>query len=97
MASRLLLAHLRPHPIPLSIGLGISSIFAAQSIFNTQSHPSRSVLRCDSVPATLSGGYTRYETDAKVPLTQRGRLNPSAVRQLSVGSIAGKLFTERCL
>jgi hypothetical protein len=91
MSARILLTHLRPHPLPLSIGLGISSLFAAQSIFNTQ-QPSRLLLRCDAAPASsmLGGGYSRYEQDAKVPLTRQGKLNPSAVRQMSLGSISGE-------
>ena len=37
-----------------------------------------------------SGGYERYEREAKTPVTKGGRLNPGAVRQMSVGSIAGE-------
>jgi len=38
-----------------------------------------------------AGGYERYEREAKTPVTKGGRLNPGAVRQMSVGSIAGEL------
>lgn len=39
-----------------------------------------------------SGGYDRYEREAKTPVTKGGRLNPGAVRQMSVGSIAGEFL-----
>jgi len=108
MPALLLTTLARPSTLSLGLGLslGISSFFVGQSLLNTQ-QASRYALRCDSGAAQAvngvaggvsdmlrgaGGGYDRYEREAKTPVTRGGKLNPGAVRQMSVGSIAGESF-----
>ena len=67
---------------PIAIALGFSIPFWSQG----------SATRFDASPAfssSLSGSYS-HSRDAKTPLTADGnRLNPAAVKQISLGSILG--------
>ena len=62
---------------PALIAFGISLPFLHQ----------RRVTRLDVSPA-YSTGYS-HSKDAKVPVTKDGRLNPAAVKQISLGGILG--------
>ncbi|GAM86858.1 hypothetical protein ANO11243_048780 [Dothideomycetidae sp. 11243] len=72
---------------PLLLGLGL----AGTSLLLSPLH--RRPLLLDSAAAAKSPSdwsYSQYQRDAAVPLTnQGGRLNPRAVRQVSIGSITG--------
>ncbi|KAI5249300.1 hypothetical protein E4T43_00842 [Aureobasidium subglaciale] len=72
------------HSRPLGIGLGLGAAFTSYSLLTPRRH--RYAL-CDA-----SSTLNSYTSNAKVPVVnRRGGLNPSAVRQISSGSIAGKL------
>jgi len=85
MASLLILR--RPLLAPFSLGLGITTAFAAHSIYKPRP------LLCDASPAArnISDAFHTYSHEAKVPVFRNGRPNPAAYRQLSAGSICGKL------
>ncbi|KAK5108288.1 hypothetical protein LTR62_008603 [Meristemomyces frigidus] len=72
----------------LAAGLGFSSALLLHQTFQ-----SRRLLRLDSTGASTSPkdwSYSQYQQDASTPLvSQSGGLNPTAVRQLSMGSILG--------
>jgi hypothetical protein len=74
---------------PLGIGLGLGAAFTSYSLLR----PRRNLYAlCDS-----SAALNSYTNNAKVPVvTRRGGLNPNAVRQISSGSIAGKLLLLFC-
>jgi hypothetical protein len=65
---------------PLLVAFGLSLPFV---------HP-RPTTHFDLSPSAdfSSSAYT-HSRDAKTPLTQNGRLNPAAVRQISFGSLLG--------
>ncbi|KAI5208528.1 hypothetical protein E4T39_01364 [Aureobasidium subglaciale] len=72
------------HSRPLGIGLGLGAAFTSYSLLTPRRH--RYAL-CDA-----SSTLNSYTSSAKVPVVnRRGGLNPSAVRQISSGSIAGVL------
>ncbi|KEQ96770.1 hypothetical protein AUEXF2481DRAFT_3465 [Aureobasidium subglaciale EXF-2481] len=72
------------HSRPLGIGLGLGAAFTSYSLLTPRRH--RYAL-CDA-----SSTLNSYTSNAKVPVVnRRGGLNPSAVRQVSSGSIAGVL------
>jgi len=85
MASLLILR--RPLPAPFSLGLGITTAFAAHSIYKPRP------LLCDASPAArnISDAFHTYSHEAKVPVIRNGRPNPAAFKQLTAGSICGKL------
>ncbi|KAI5209364.1 hypothetical protein E4T42_00107 [Aureobasidium subglaciale] len=69
------------HSRPLGIGLGLGAAFTSYSLLTPRRH--RYAL-CDA-----SSTLNSYTSNAKVPVVnRRGGLNPSAVRQVSSGSIA---------
>lgn len=84
MASLLILR--RPLLAPFSLGLGITTAFAAHSIYKPRP------LLCDASPAArnISDALHTYSHEAKVPVFRNGRPNPAAYKQLSAGSICGK-------
>lgn len=94
MASLLLPRLLRPSP--LTIGLTCSVGF---TLHHFATHPPRSLLlRADASPSLAGLGgesFGNYQRDAKVPVLKGGKMNPSAVRQFSAGSIAGMSFVRR--
>jgi len=85
MAS-LLLPRARPL-LPLSIGLGLTSIYATTATYRQKP------LRCEAAGATplttVSESFKAYSRDAKVPVVKDGKPNPNAIRQISAGSILG--------
>ncbi|TKA28983.1 hypothetical protein B0A50_03395 [Salinomyces thailandicus] len=89
MASRILhpsLFHLRT---PLfAAGLGVSS-----AVLLHQTFQSRRLIRLDSGPSSASAkdwSFSQYQHDARTPIvSEKGGLNPRAIRQLSAGSIIG--------
>ena len=91
MASFLLRPILRPQLLagPLGLGLGL---YTYANILSNRSSP----YKLDGA-STLSGGNGAlgsstygYTTKAKTPVvTKEGKLNPRAVRQVSLGSITG--------
>ena len=88
MASFLLLPRSRPL-FSLTLGLGLSSLYATQSLRR------RKPLLCDAAGArpldTISESFKTYSRDAKVPVFRDGRPNPHAYGQISAGSILGML------
>jgi len=90
MASRILLLPLRrPASLALSTTLGISSIFAAQSLLTLRQPP----LRCDSAQAAVGDFVRGYARDAQVPIVGGDRRTKGEViRQLSAGSVSGELL-----
>ena len=85
MATLLLLR--RPFLSPLIITLGLSTAFAANTIYRPR------LLYADSDPSSMSGAfksYRAYTDDAKVPVVKNGRPNPAAYKQISGGSILGR-------
>lgn len=85
MASRILLLPLT-RPRTISVGLGITSIFAAQSLLTLRQPP----IRCDAV--ATAGDFVRgYSREAQNPIVTRdGKVNRNVIRQLSAGSITGR-------
>jgi len=77
----------RARPLSLSLGLGLTTIYA------TTAHYRQAPLRCDSPGATpltaVSESFKAYSREAKVPVVKNGRPNPSAFRQVSAGSVLG--------
>ena len=65
---------------PLLVAFGLSLPFLQP----------RPVTYCDVSPAAdfSSSGYS-HSKDAKTPLAREGRLNPAAIKQISLGSILG--------
>jgi len=92
MASRILLLPLRrPASLALSTTLGISSIFAAQSLLTLRQPP----LRCDSAQAAVGDFVRGYARDAQVPIVGGDRRTKGEViRQLSAGSVSGELLKQ---
>lgn len=85
MASRLLL---RP---TLAVGLGLSSVLAADALLRPQRHR----LRCDAgsyAPVSSKDwSFQSYGQAAKTPVVARdGGINPRALRQITTGSILGE-------
>jgi len=82
----LLLSRARPL-LPLSIGLGLTSIYATTAFYRQRP------LRCDAAGATplttVSESFKAYSRDAKVPVVKDGKPNSSAISQISSGSILG--------
>nr|POE78452.1 hypothetical protein CFP56_60684 [Quercus suber] len=74
-----------------ALGIGASAGFFVPGLLRT--YQSRWALRLDSSPSPTSPkdwSYRQYQSDAKAPITRRdGKLNASAVRQMSSGSIIG--------
>lgn len=75
-------------PLTLTLGLGLTTAFAAHAIHI------RSPLRCDSSfssSSKLPSALRTYSDEAKVPVVSRsGRPNPAALKQVSAGSLLGK-------
>ena len=86
MASFLLLPRSRPL-FSLTLGLGLSSLYATQSLYRQKP------LLCEAAGATplttVSESFKTYSRDAKVPVFKDGRPNPRAYGQISAGSILG--------
>lgn len=80
MASLLLRPLLRPQTLGLGLGL---SYFTHQTLYQ---RPYRLDAVSASSPILSQDSYVR---NAKVPVVREGRLNESAVRQISSGSIIG--------
>nr|POE56523.1 hypothetical protein CFP56_33495 [Quercus suber] len=92
MASRLFNPSLFHARGPLfAAGLGASAGLFVPGLLRT--YQSRYALRLDSSPSSASPkdwSYRQYQSDAKAPITRKnGKLNASAVRQMSSGSIIG--------
>jgi hypothetical protein len=95
MASLLLRPILRPQLLAGPIGLGLG-LYTYTNLISNRSSP----YRLDS-GSVLSGGSNtfgnsayNYTTKAKTPVvTKEGKLNPRAIRQVSLGSITGKSHT----
>ena len=86
MASFLLLPRSRPL-FSLTLGLGLSSLYATQSLYRQQP---RLCEAAGTTPLdTVSEGFKTYSRDAKVPVFKDGRPNPRAYGQISAGSILG--------
>lgn len=85
MASLLILR--KPVLTPFSLGLGFTAAFTAHSLYKPRP------LLCEASPAaqSISSTLHTYSRDAKVPVFRNGRPNPNAYKQLSAGSICGKL------
>jgi len=82
MASLLLRPLFRP-AIGLGLGLSITTLH-----LNHQS-----AVRLDSGPVSSPNSLfssTSYKQNARTPVLRNGKLNPSAVRQISSGSITGR-------
>ena len=88
MASFLLLPRSRPL-FSLTLGLGLSSLYATQSLYRQKP------LLCETAGATpldtISDNFNTYSRDAKVPVFKNGRPNPQAYGQISAGSILGMI------
>lgn len=76
MASMFLRPMLRPQALGLGLGLSIASVSAAR----------QRPMKMDS--RMLS---TDEKPKAKVPIVRNGELNPKAIKQISSGSLVGKL------
>ena len=75
-------------PIALGLGLGVGTFLASY-----HAHRSHQLLSayCDGGPTgSLKSSNWSYSRTAKTPVKSNGRLSPSAVRQMSSGSIAGR-------
>ena len=85
MAARRLVSTLRTSNYRLGLGLGAAVLTGGFVIRYYQRR----------IPITADSAYgarmNEYETNAKVPVVKSGKLNPSAIKQLSAGSIAGLL------
>ncbi|KAI9706825.1 MAG: hypothetical protein M1820_004796 [Bogoriella megaspora] len=81
---------LRPALRPLTATAFLSSTFL---LAYALSPPQSRLLLCDTSPSPISPkdwSISQYQRDAQVPVVSRsGGLNARAVRQVSVGSIAG--------
>ena len=81
MASLLLLR--RPFFTPFSIGLGITTAFAAHTYYRPR------LLYCETATASISDTFRTYSREARTPVVKNGRANPAAYKQISSGSILG--------
>ena len=88
MASLLLRPLFRPQALGLGLGLSIATYHALH----------QRPLRLDSSPVG-SGVFSSesYGKNARTPVVKGGNLNPTAVRQISSGSIIGEFFWDRLL
>jgi len=91
MASLLLRPILRPQLLAGPIGVGLGLYTYTQLVSNRSSLyklDSGSILSGGS--SALGNGAYSYSTKAKTPVvTKEGRMNPKAIRQVSLGSITG--------
>ena len=92
MASRIL----NPNLFHLRLPLFAATVGATSLVLLPQLH-SRYAIRLDSSPANVSPkdwSFSQYQQDARTPvISQGGRLNARAVRQMSAGSIIGTLYS----
>lgn len=70
---------------PLALGLGLSTAFAAHTLYRAHSRP----MLCESPVARASDAFRGYTQTAQVPVVKGGRTNPNAYKQISSGSILG--------
>jgi hypothetical protein len=87
MASLLLRPLFRPQALGLGLGLSIATYHAMH----------QRPLRLDSRPMGSDGSVfstNSYSKNGRTPVMKGGNLNPGAVRQISSGSIIGKLFSR---
>lgn len=84
----LLLPRSRPL-FSLTLGLGLSSLYATQAIYRQR--PLLCEVSAGASRTSLSESFQSYARDAKVPVFKDGRPNPRAYRQISAGSIVGLL------
>jgi hypothetical protein len=85
MASLLLRPLFRPQALGLGLGLSLATYHAMH----------QRPLRLDSRPIGSDGNVfstNSYSKNARTPIMKGGNLNPGAVRQISSGSIIGKLL-----
>lgn len=92
MASRILFSPFT-HRVGLIAGLGLGSAALFPSLLSPY-HKSR-LLYCDSSVGPKDWSLSQYQHDARTPIVKNGKLNSGAIKQLSSGSICGKLW-ERC-
>jgi len=91
MASLLLRPILRPQLLAGPIGLGLG-LYTYTNLVSTRSslHKLDSGSVFSGGSSTLGNSAHSYTTKAKTPVvTKEGKLNPRAVRQISLGSITG--------
>ncbi|KAK4934061.1 hypothetical protein LTR28_010938 [Elasticomyces elasticus] len=93
------MAFLLPRLTPLTFAAGTTVTLGLSAPFifsNFQSYTHRHAYRLDgpmlSNPTSpREWSFSQYQNEARAPVVKNGRLNPSAVRQVSIGSIAGLL------
>lgn len=78
----------------LTYGLGIG--LASTTLLSLHQPQSRRLLQCDAALAPTSSpkdwSFSQYQSEARAPVVRKdGSLNPSAVRQITKGSILGRL------
>ncbi|KAF1346537.1 hypothetical protein BDV97DRAFT_357269 [Delphinella strobiligena] len=76
----------------LTYGLGIG--LASTTLLSLHQPQSRRLLQCDAALAPTSSpkdwSFSQYQSEARAPVVRKdGSLNPSAVRQITKGSILG--------
>lgn len=79
---------------PLTYGLGIG--LASTTLLSLRQPQSRRLLQCDAALGATSSpkdwSFSQYQSEARAPVVKKdGKLNPSAVRQITKGSIFGML------
>ncbi|KAK5008414.1 hypothetical protein LTR28_004009 [Elasticomyces elasticus] len=93
------MAFLLPRLTPLTFAAGTTVTLGLSAPFifsNFQTYTYRHAYRLDgpmlSNPTSpREWSFSQYQNEARAPVVKNGRLNPSAVRQVSIGSIAGLL------
>jgi hypothetical protein len=70
---------------PLIVGLGLTATFSSYQLFRQHRRP----LLCES--SNSKPIFSSYSSEAKVPIVKDGKLNPYSFRQISSGSILGRL------
>lgn len=69
-------------PLSFTLGLGITSAFAAHRLY---SRP----LLCEPASQQVKDAFGDYQRDAKVPIVKGRRVNTAAYKQISSGSLLG--------
>lgn len=90
MASLLLRPLLRPQLFAGPIGVGLGLYTYSHLIANRTPYKLDSGLLSSGSSSNIGSSTYSYTTKAKTPVvTKEGKLNPKAIRQISLGSITG--------
>ena len=83
------LAHIRTPLLAVSFGLTATVCLRQQLGF---ARPLRLDSAASGLPRSITSSFSTYGPATDAPLFKNGRLNPKAVKQVSTGSILGKIL-----